>query len=769
MKKFNFSNKFYFRLWLFFHTVIILAFCVSLIFTKGIIFDADFSNMMPSTVNSKASAIAEKAISKNSNSTIFILVSHEDFKSAKEAAIKVYDLLKNENTKFKSLSLYSDISAIDEAKSFLAKYRFNLLDDETITLLKTSSGAQTIAENALASVYSGFSIGSLENIESDPFMLDERNLSNYIKTVSNTGTAMFIKDGVLASQFDDRWYVMIRGELTSKGAQLASKKNAVPLIYEKCLPLEKDGVQMTFYGTPYHSYKSSSSATKEISIISAVSLMAVTVIVYVVFRSAFPIVASIFSILLSLGTAFCATHLAFGQINLISLIFGTSLIGSSIDYSLHYFMNWKSAKEFDSTEKIRRHIFNGLLLSLVSTEICFIMLVFAPFELLKQMAIFSSVGILSSFLTVSGFFTMFSLPSEEKRKIALLEKLDIKIPHRKIVAVVVPVLIFVSACLILLFNKDKLKIQNNIANLYKMEGRLKEDTLLAYQVLAYNPSGWLVIEGNTAEEVLQIEEEVSKKLTDNFVSTSRFIPSIKKQKEAIESAKKLLPLLDEQLFYLGFDADSATLFTEGISKAESSFLTPESEIPKSIASLINTLWIGNVDGKFYSVILPSKISDEEFYKSIANSSEHIFYENKVKDVSLGLDRLTEQILLMFAIAFVIIAIIMKKFYSLRDTLKILSIPILCVMTIFSVFVVFGLKIEFFCITGLILVFGLGLDYIIYKTENKNNKIESFAIALSFITTAISFGSLALSSFVPVHVMGLSIFSGLVTAFVCAML
>ena len=68
-----------------------------------------------------------------------------------------------------------------------------------------------------------------------------------------------------------------------------------------------------------------------------------------------------------------------------------------------------------------------------------------------------------------------------------------------------------------------------------------------------------------------------------------------------------------------------------------------------------------------------------------------------------------------------------------------------------------------------LVFGLGLDYVIYSLQNKGNRLERFAIALSFVTTAISFGAIALSSFVPVHTLGLSIFSGLMAAFIATML
>ena len=89
----------------------------------------------------------------------------------------------------------------------------------------------------------------------------------------------------------------------------------------------------------------------------------------------------------------------------------------------------------------------------------------------------------------------------------------------------------------------------------------------------------------------------------------------------------------------------------------------------------------------------------------------------------------------------------------------------------AVYSLAGIHLEFFSITGIILVFGLSLDYLIYMTEvqkrkdcKENKRLESFAVFLSFATTAISFGAIALSSFVPVHLMGLAILVGLVTAY-----
>lgn len=769
MTKKNFSNKFYFLLWSFFHLAIIAAFAVSLFFTKGINFDADYTNMLPSTTSSKALQTAEKSISASTNSSVFILAGHKDFKMAKSAAEEAYSLLKNEKSKFEEIFLYSDYTTLEKIKDFLGKYRFNLLDKEFQQQILSPEGCSFLAEETLSSIFSGFSFSSLENIEEDPFFLDDKNTALYLSKISDAGTRMTAKDGVLASEYDGNWYVMIRGKLTEEGARLASKKNAVPLIYEKCLPLEKDGVSFVFYGTPFHSYKSSSSAYREISVISIVSLLTVTLLLYFVFRSTLPIALSVLSIILSIGISFMATHLIFGKIYMIALVFGTSLIGSSIDYSLHYFINWKAALQMENSTQIRRHISKGLVLSLVSTEICFILLMFAPFDLLKQMAVFCFTGILSSFLTVTGFFTRFSLPPVQKRHIPFLEKhnLSFSLSGKKPLAVSL-ILIALSAA-ILIPNSKKLSVQNDISNLYKMEGRIKEDTILATNILDYNPTSWLVIEGKTAEEVLQKEEELAPLIPDSFSSTSKFIPSSKKQLESIQTAKNLVPAAEEIFGFLGLDETAAENFKGQIENAGNNILTVQDSLPQEISSLTAPLWIGKVDGNYYSIILPSKISDENFYRNLADSTENVYFENKVKDVSAGLDKLTVQILIMFAISFLIIAVVLKFFYSWKETLKILSIPLISLLAILCTFVLAGLKIEFFCITGVILVFGLGLDYVIYRMENKENKLEAFAILLSFVTTSISFGALALSSFVPVHVMGLSIFTGLITAFILAMI
>ena len=74
-------------------------------------------------------------------------------------------------------------------------------------------------------------------------------------------------------------------------------------------------------------------------------------------------------------------------------------------------------------------------------------------------------------------------------------------------------------------------------------------------------------------------------------------------------------------------------------------------------------------------------------------------------------------------------------------------------------------VDFFACSGIVLIFGLGLDYLVYGLEQKTGK----ATLLSFVTTELSFGALALSSFVPAHVFGLTVCVGVALAYLLSCL
>ena len=778
------SNKNYLKVWLAYHLGLFaffaLVFCIN---PSRISIDADLFNMFPRPFEEEGIRNADEKLTENVGQNVFILVSHQDFSKAKEAAVSVYNKL-SASENFKSLSLYSDIDQLKEITDFVYDYRWNLLSDEDIELINSDGGAQLFAQNALAQAYSPFTILPLDNLDSDPFMLAESNLNNYLLAVRKSGTSMYAKDGLLAASKDGVWYVMLRGILSKKGASLASKDNGIAEIYSICSPLEKDGLKFIYSGTPFNSHQSSTEAMKEITIISTVSLLVVIILLLFVFRSPLPVIFSIISIFISIITALVATLAVFKKMHILTLVFGTSLIGSCIDYSLHFFTQWAGNPNIKSGQEIRNHLLKSLVMAIASSVLCYAILIFAPFNVLKQMSVFSLTGLLSSFLTTMAIFPYISLP--EGKRVIKISKVLRETNHKrakKYFGRVAVTILFVFSIAVLLINHKNFAVKNDLSRLYTMEGRLLEDRIKAIEITKYNPSGWFIIRGQSEEKALEIEYDLACKLNKafdgqlGFISTSNFVPSIEHQKKSREACRKLLEIAPEQFENLGFDSSYTRDLIAEFNQSENQFVSfTNNNVPQYIASSISTAWLGLMDdGYYYTVLMPNILEDLELMRKFADEDPNVFFVNKMSDMGRDLDKLTLMIIKFFAIAYLLIFVMLKFFYNWKQSFKIISVPVLIVLMTAAIFSLSKIDLEFFSVTGLILVFGLGLDYIIYMMENEKKKtmdsktLEPFATLLSFITTIISFGALSLSNFQPVHLMGLSIFIGLATAYISSIL
>ena len=773
----NIKQKKILLTWISFHLIIFLFFIFNLIFSKtSYSVSADLFNMLPKTFSEESVNKADAMLTSGANNNVFILVSNKDFSEAKKIAEYVYSKLEKSEY-FSSISLYNDENSVDQVIEFIFNNKWNLIDNNTIKLIE-NQGLSYISDMALSLVYGGITLTSLDNLEEDPFLLSELELKNYLEKIQQSGIGMTAVDGVLAQETENGWYIMLRGVLNKEGAAMASKKNGVTEIYKVCAEFESDETHFVFSGTPFHSHESSNSASKEIVLISIISLLLMLVILLIVFRSPIPILCSISAILLSALTAFIGTLSIFKTVHIIALVFGTSLIGSCIDYSLHYFVHWASNSELTNGIDIRNYVLKGLSLAIISSCVCFSILLFAPFTLLKQISIFCLLGLISSYLTTIAIYPYIKLPKDEKRKFSFegIFRKNNSDTVRTLKKIIPITLIFFSLMIICIFH-NQIGVKNNISSLYKMKGKLLSDEIESAKVIQYNPTGWFILRAETEQELIEKEElftEKYKNLKNNtgYICTSLFIPSIKSQKLSRTMSKKLLENIDEQLFLLGYDTESSSISKQSFNESELNYITV-SNCPDIISNVIQNCWIGNLNGKYYSVFIPSKINDEKELKTLVLDND-IFFVNKSTDISTDLDKLSYLILIFFGFSLFVIFAITKMVYTWKESLKVISVPIFILLMIFAIFGLLNIKLEFFSITGVVLVFGLGLDYIIYMIENNHKdvsigkKLEPFATLLSFITTIISFGSLALSSFQPIHLIGLSICIGLTTAYICSL-
>ena len=555
----------------------------------------------------------------------------------------------------------------------------------------------------------------------------------------------------------------------------------------------KPGLVVAKSGVPFHSYESSDRAKSEIAWISGVSIVLILLLLLYVFRSPLPIVATLSTIAIAIFTALAFTWYVFGNIHVFTLVFGTSIIGVSIDYAVHFFVNWKAG-----VRNVRSSIIKGLLLGFLTTELSYIALMFAEFSLLRQMAVFSIVGLLSAFLTITLLFhAVFenamasgegivaksvpaNLPTQFPKVFlnayANFPKWGIRLMFALFILALLPGLIL-------------LHIHTDIGNFYTMNEEIKASEALTSKLnnLGVAPT-YFIVEGNDGIEVLENEEQLTERLANaekeglvkSYLAVSNIIPSESNQQKTFSDFRKIVygntgllkVLLEKPGSYvtqnvrdyfteIGVENDSAII----ASFNPNAWLDSWDSLPQTLHSILQMLWIGNVGDKYYSAVLPLHVSDKFDAQKIAEGLPGVHVVNKMQNINNALTKISQVSLILVGFAYAIVFLILVIVYKFKDAVRIIRAPVLASLFAASVFGYAGIEFNFFAIVGVILTLGIGIDYaLFFKEGGRQNLTTTLAIALSATTTIISFGSLACSAFVPVHTFGLAVLLGISCCF-----
>ena len=784
--------------WLSLHAAVFVALAICLVAGRKIFVNTNLFDILPQSSEAKASARADDALTQKGARQFFVLARSKSFEGAKKAAsLFAEELLKADqeaaaadpkNKIFESLSFEASSLSLDQIFEWQYKNRFLLLDKETVQKINQGGGVDELKELALQKAFGAFSLTPLEFVDGDPFFLADLELQNLIERLSNTGTSLALRDGVLAAEYEGEHYVMVRGALTQKGASVTSKKNGVQTIYDCARRVAassdfgQEEVSFVFSGSPFHSHKSATSAQRQVAVISALSMLAVVVLLLLVFRSARPLLFSVGAITLSAAFGLGTELLVFGQIHILTFVFGTTLIGTCLDYSLHFWTRAYFCQEALLGAQAMKKIFKGLALSFASTEVCYLIMLLAPFALLKQISVFCFAGILSAFATTVLFYPALSVP-QKKLSPAMLNGARFAFPrHLK------KILLFAAAgiCLALaLFFRQNLRLDNDLRKFYTMSGKLLEDEKLSASVMNRKSGArYFIVRAKSADALLQTEEafcallqeEVAAGRLDSFSATSQFVPSKKSKSASLAASQKLMEAaLDLQEIFGSEARDFAPDFLEARALLDAPDDSGMEGVPPYLKDALETLWLGKIGQEYFSAVFVSG-GDAEGLKSLAArfgagelgangaaDAQAVCFVDKVGDIAFELNRLTKIMLVLLAAAFVVLILVLAFFYKPRALAKVAAVPLLVLLCEAAVIAVFKIPLGFFAVTGIILVFGLGLDYIIYTVESGGDAVNSLAVLLSFATTALSFGAIALSSFMPVHIFGTVVFFGLVAA------
>ncbi len=755
MKKKNFPFSLLFTLY---HGILAAGFLTVLLSGKLSV-TTDFMSLLPAYGISEGVSTAEKQFASRQNAYVNILVGHHDFNTAKACAERLFRELDGSGV-FAELRLQAASMDTDVFSGLLSKYRYQLLPDYAREEIVKSP--DTFQADSLSSVFSPVTFAALGNLDADPFFVDNIITTDFLAKIS-AFTPVSPKEGVLAVENGGMWFVLLQGTLSDESLDISNTDGGVSLIYAAGdkIAAETEGLDISYSGFPFHSYESSSNAQKEITVITTVSIGLIILLFLAVLRNIHVVGLFLLSTFFSIMSALAAVTIFFPDVHVLTMIFGTSLIGTSIDYAIHYYLAYGKRAEGEDGRIVAGRLLKNLAVSFGSTVLCYFLILFSPYDILRQVALFSVAGLTSSFLTVMGLFPVISRPSMVSEK-APAWKLPEGKPHRSCLLPLLAVFAVLFA-----FTADNLKVSNSVLDLYQMSDRLLESEKTAGRVLGFMGTSYAIVEGvdeydaREKEYKFSLELEKLKKsgVIDNYLSASVFIPAPSVQKLNFEVSRTLGPLLESQCGILGVNYERALSFWN-----EKPEILGFSDIPPAFSGMLNRIIIGGTGDKYYLAVLVFGGDGLDAVEDATQKCSGVTYFRKSRDVNIQLDELTKIILKILAAAFVIIIVLLLAVFRKKGFNLALS-PVIIITAVLACTSIAGLKIDFFFAVGLLLVIGLGLDYMVFAGNSRRKPM--LAISLSYLTTALSFGSLMLSSFKPVHTFGLTVFIGITAAFLTA--
>ena len=533
-------------------------------------------------------------------------------------------------------------------------------------------------------------------------------------------------------------------------------------------------VEIDGSGVILHAAAAASKAQAEIAAFGTLDLIAVLLLIIVVFRLPQPLLFTLATLGIATCAAITACHYAFGQVHILTLTFGTSLIGVSVDYSLHYFVN--RMRDADAPP---HNIVPALILGCTTTVAGYLTLLVAPIPGLRQIALFSAVGLAVACATVILIYPGLSRRAPSRAVpgwVACLADLRVEtLLSRRAWWVMAPLALAATVLgLLRLETRDDVRaLQRPPPQLVAAEQRVR--TLLGVGF----DTRFVLVTAATPELVAQRLEALTPVLGQlahdgrikGYLSPVPNLSSIERQKEnrALLTAQVYGPegALPHVMRRLGFSEPAIAARRAAFEATPSAQLTPERWLASPLSAPVRHLWLGAMGADHAAVVLLDGNIEPAAVHAAVETVPGVQYVDQVADISnvLGEYRRIASWLMLVVIG-VMLACLLVFYRSSAAPRTALPAVVGLTLTLATLGLLHE-PLNLFHVLSLLLVLGLGVDYAIILREGRSRQAV-LAVFLSMTTTLISFGLLGFSSVPFVRSIGITVAFGVAYTFLIAL-
>lgn len=661
---------------------------------------------------------------------------------------------------------------------FYSPFRFNLIGE--VERASFAAGKPELAERLQRKLYAPFHFGPGLSLADDPFGVTDAWLAALpLKTLR-----LEPEGGLLVAREGGNTWAFVSADLPGAAYDNAQQSAVVEAVgrAEADLHAAQPALEVLRTGTVFYAEAARSSAEREVDFIGAGSLAGMLLLLFAVFRSLRPLALGLLSVGFGIGTAVVATVFFYGELHLITLVFGASLIGEAIDYAIQYFAAHLGAGAAWEPMAGLKRIAPGLSVALATSALGYAALMLAPFPALSQIALFALCGLSAAWLTVFLLLPwLLTRPGKRDPEAAVamprrfLRAWQSRVGRRSCVVLCIALLAAaLPGALRLTGNDDVRLLVTRPPALQSQEERIRALAGMS------NSSQFFLVEGDSAEEVLRREERLTAalgKLSETgalggFTGVSAFVPSAERQaqnralwRQAVFADETGLKRLFAEMELR--DEVGERLVRE-FNEADGRMLHVEDWISSPLSAPFRHLWIGGVGTGTATVVQLQGVRDVGGLAAVAGEMPGVSFVDKAGSVS----RLFQQyrqwgaFWLLGAVALVYGVLCLR--YGATMAAIMLAPTLVAIALAAGMFGYVGLPFTLFNLMGLVLVLGVGVNYAIFLKEGGVNAAATLAgVLLSAGTTLLSFGLLAFSSMPALAGFGLTLLTGISAAVLLA--
>ena len=696
---------------------------------------------------------------KNVQTDIFSLINFKDAKEAKvlkevqdEMASNFLVLVNSKelandvqslalkSSLFKSFEATIDVN-LNDIKSDINRSKIALLSRADLELLKNDKNA--FFKKRAEEIFNSFSFRLL-NVNDDFFSLS----SGF--SAKNGNVSLNLADLMLEVKDGAKSFFLLKGEL-KKGASSEGLIN----FYNELNALKVGQNELFVHSSALYQAFSKQKNESESLYMSAVSLSLTAIFLMLAFRN-LRIFYVIFIAAFGFSVAFAGTLLCLNELNILTILISTSLIGLMFDYVLH----WLSKNEGEAIRASSiKNMLKIFLLGLLITLSGYLAFTFSDLRLLKEVALFSAFALVAAFLASYFFMPLvFEGVKFYRSKIfdAFLTKFcDLSGAAARHLGVKFLAISLILLAIFLGFDLKNLSKSENVKDYSNMPKSLLADSSYILSLTGNNQNTMIVTRSRgdiLGGEKSLLDELKKRNLIKNESSLSDMFLSKSEQDELKEAFKKALN--DEQIYAIyekfGFSKDevrSEILKVLG----EKELSVSEILALKSMKDFKKFMLDENASVAYASGFVKGAQSDELL------ECHNAFSLNFASSLNESLTQAKELALKLKIAALVIAFLLLWFYFSALTSALVMGVIIFGVLLTLFIFAVFGVNLSIFGVFGLILASAVGIDYMIFAlNESLSAKERIYGIFCAFITSFISFFTLSFSQTAALSVFGLSV-------------